>query len=166
MAVSYGPNTYWDQLRSAIVTELTALKTNIDTNGHSPAIAAVYNSHLGTADWSFNAVSVGISAVDMEYPFEKGDPKGPIIDYIFRVDIRVMIGYENVYHDEIKVLRLCQSVVNWLSENYHPDGLANSDAFQITEPGRVTTRMDFEDTETIGGLVEFTVRARVAYTAA
>ena len=161
MADSYGANTYFTTVRAAIATELNALKAAITSGSHSPTIDTVYTTHLGTANWSFNAVSIGIAEIPMEEIGGSSTGAGALIQYRFAVDLRVMIGYINTYPDEEKVLKLCQSIVNWFEENRTLGA-----QFKYVGTQTVRTREVFEDTETIGGLVELTVIENQGYTAA
>lgn len=164
MAVSYGANVYFDKMRLALVTELGAMKTQMATDAVSPTFAEIVDGHMSKADWSFNALSFGISTVDMTFPFAKGNPAGRVISYFFEVDIRVMIGYTNVYHDHVVVSQLCQSVVNWLESHPRIDDATYPDVYQIFETGNVDLRAVFDDTETIGGLLTYRIRADEQYT--
>ena len=57
MAVSYGSNVYFDGVRTAVATEITALIAQMVTDAVSPTFAASY-SHHDTVPMSFNSVLV------------------------------------------------------------------------------------------------------------
>lgn len=167
MAVSYGPNVFFDTVVAAVYNEMVLLKADIISNSHSPAIAEVYNSHLGDGNWSFNAVTVGLSEVEMELTTQAATPVGRGIMYHFHVDIRVLIGYmESTYPDEQKTRQLAQSVVNWMQEHFNIDDATYGAAFQLsTRPSSVDIRAQFDDTGTIGALIQFAVRSDQGYEA-
>ena len=163
MAVSYGTNVYFDGVRTAVATELAALIAQMTTDATSPTFAAAY-SHHDTVPMSFNAVSIGIEAVDIETPGQYATGAGAVVEYLFNVDLRVMVGYRHVYPNEVAVMQLCQSIVNWFEVHR---GSIGSAPYRLHGNPRVAgTRLVFEDTDTRGGLIEMQISAFEGYTAA
>jgi hypothetical protein len=161
MATIYGTYDPVESTRTLVAAELNLLKADMVTNSIDPAIDTVYTTHFADPDLSFNAVSIGVSTVENEFPAVKSDPGGPYITTFLTVDLRVMIGNRNNYMDEIKISRLCTSIMNWMQENRALD----SD-HRVWDTVRFTLGDIFDDTDTIGGTVSFVVRSCHLYTAA
>ena len=129
------------------------------SDGVDPLIAAVYSTHMGTVGMSFPAVSIGLSAVEGELVSGKSSPIGPVIDMMISVDLRIHVGYPNVFHDEIKFMRLANSVVNWMES--HRD--LQTTGVKLETVFQTVSDETFEDTGTIGGTVSFVIRITEDY---
>lgn len=161
MATQYGTFTSFETARTLIVTELNALKANMVTNSIVPAISSVHSTHHADPALTFNAVSVGQPSAEDEFPALKSDPGGPYITSLVTVEVRVMIGNRNDYMDEIKIGRLLNSIMNWLQENRAMDA-----SNRVWDTMRTTIGDAFDDTDTIGGTLQFLVRSCHSYMAA
>jgi hypothetical protein len=165
MSTVYGTNSDFDVARTVVASQLTALQNAMILAGTDPRInsaaAAIYSTHLGDPALVFNSVSIGIPTIDMAFPAMKSSPAGAVINMLFHVDLRVMIGNSNAYNDEVKTLQICNSIVNWLET--HRNMGSN---FVLWETQGVESGVRFEDTDTVGGLIKFTMRITEAYVAA
>ncbi len=159
MAVSYGTNTAFEAARTALVTTLGNLITQMTTDGVDPLIGAVYSTHLGTVGMTFPAVSIGLPATEGTFVAQKSSPAGPVVDIMLSVDLRIHVGYPNSFHDEIKFMRLANSVVNWLES--HRD--LQTTGIRLETVFQVESNQEFDDTGTIGGTVSFVARITEAY---
>lgn len=158
MPTQYGSFTPFESARTLVAAELTLLAANMVTNSISPAIASIHSTHLGDPALTFNAVSVGEPSYEDEFPALAAATDGPYITSYVMLEIRVMIGNRNAYMDEIKIGRLLNSIMNWLQENRDLD--ANN---RIWNTMRATIGDRFEDTDTIGGTLQFVVRSCYGY---
>lgn len=154
MPTIYGTQDPLEDIRSVVVAEMTALIAQMVTDGTDPAVGAAYSTHWATANLTFPSVSVGIIAAELKFPSLQSSPRGPLVDTHATVEIRVMIGRTNEYMDEIKIMRLCQSVVNWLQEHR----TTQTDDVRLWDPMQVEGPQTFSDTDTIGGLVRLVMR--------
>ena len=161
MATYYGDNNHLEDIRTKMVAQVTALIAQMDTDSTDPEIDYVYSTHHGTLALQFNSVSVGVAGVDQSLIAVQSSPSGPVLDALYQIELRVMIGNLNVYHDEIKVGRLCQSLLNWMQENRNL-----GDQWHIHGESRAELDAVFDDTHTIGGLVTLVAERWQSHSAA
>lgn len=164
MPAVYGTNAAFDTVRTAVVTQMTALIAAMTSALVVPRFAAagVYSAHLAEPALVFNSISIGIPAIEMEFPAMKGSPAGSVINMICTVELRVLTGNSTSYLDEITIAQLCNSVVNWLEEHRGTFGTG----IVVWQTAQVETAVRFADTDTIGGRVKFLLRTTEAFVAA
>ena len=147
-------STALESVRDTVVGKLEAMVWT----GISPDIDYVYEEH-DIADMSFNAVSVGISSCLREEVGGATSPTGPVYNYMVAVVIRVHTAVAGEYNDEIKAARLLQSINNLLAENN-----ALAAGMVITGDAGFEFGETFEDSDTVGGSLSFTVQTTSAHT--
>jgi hypothetical protein len=162
MPTIYGTNDNFDEIRTLVAAELTALIANMATNSIVPALAAVYTTHTGTPNMSFPCATIRVTQMDSDPVHQHSSPVGPRLRAVATVQIRILIGYVNAYYDDIKIGRLMTSVINWFSEQRKL-----SARYRIWSDGMCRAEMaePFADTQTLGGVVTFQVMALNEYSA-
>ena len=140
-------STVYETVRDTLVTGLGA----IDWTDVSPLISNVYDGHC-KADMTFNAVSVGLTAVQQEHVGQKSSPTGPIINHGIQIELRIHTAVAGRYNDRELFWRLANSLSNWLGRH---NKLASQ--MHIIEPGQIEDDLTFEDSDTVGGNIIFTV---------
>jgi len=149
-------STVYETVRDTLVTGLEA----IDWTGISPSIANVYDGH-SKADMAFNAISVELDTADQDHVGGKSSPSAPIINHHIEVELRIHSAVEGRYNDSEKFWRLGNSISNWLGRH---NKLANQ--LHITKPAQLQDNLTFEESDTVGGNIVFTVLYTTAHEAA
>ena len=155
MPVTFG-NTAFSDARTSVLAELDALKANLITNAVVPRFDAVYDTHWEEPLVDFNALSVSIEEVSSE---QLGPNR---IEFLYRVECRIMTGWENQNFDEKVFYDLANSVVNWMLT--YGASMTNNFRFKQTVPIAIEPNVVFADTRTIGGRVMFTIYGVEVYT--
>lgn len=167
MSTTYGDNNEFEDIRTAVVALMNGLKTQMVTDSVVPAIASVYNKPTADPNITFNAVAVSMESADLDVV---GVFAGPVATIIAQVTIRVMIGNADAEVDEVVFWQLANSIENWINERRSFD---IAGAYDETSPQFVLLGSHhieliglFEDTQTVGGIVSFPVRAWNVYESA
>ena len=145
----YG-TTFIEDARDKIIVELNALKTTMAT-GYSPTFSYVYDRH-NVAKLQLNAVSVDLESAE---PSLVGT-NDYFIRWLMLFTIRVHTAYADGIQDGLKNARLLNSIINKLKGNKVLGG-----GFRIQDVREVFGRLDFAESDTMGGqlmcVVEITV---------
>jgi len=133
----------------------------IDWTGIGPSIGInVYIGHCH-ANLTFNALTFKLTAAEQTHVGQKSSPTGPIINHAIQVELRIHTAVAGRYNDGEKFWRLANSISNWLAKH---NKLA--DYLHIIEPGQIQDDLTFEESDTVGGNIIFTVLYTTAHEAA
>ncbi len=157
MPTTFG-NTAFADARTSLLAELDALKADMVTNVVVPRFDAIYDTHWEEPFIDFNALSISFETVE-------GLTLSPNrYEFMYRVECRIMTGWDNQNFDEETFYNLANSVVNWILT--YGASMSNNFRFKSSEPITVEPNVHFEDTRTVGGLVKFTIYGVEVYTPA
>ncbi len=163
MPTIYGTVDLLEIARDSLVTHLTALATAMTSGSISPKFEAVYEDHWSTVAMTFPCVSVGIE--ESLNPFVGQSSGTHRSDFNMRCTLRVMIGRSNAFRDEVKLMRLFQSTINYLEERRK---IYESGSDKILCVGAMEARplREFDDTRCLGGELVLMLRGTGTFTRA
>jgi len=150
MADVYGTYSVLETAKDKLKAYADALVTAMAT-GYDPKLSYAYEGHI-QALLRTNAISIALDSYTRE---EIGTLK---FQYLMTFSVRVHTNYEGRYIDNIQILRLLNSVDNYLSTH-----LDMSDGYYIVEisDGHVGS---FDDSGTVGGELFITIRKEIDHT--
>ena len=144
-------STIIETVRDTIKTKLDAIVwTDI-----SPDIDYTYDSHR-IANITFNAASIEIVGVEKEFTGQVSSPAGPVINYRLEVELRIHTAVGGRHNDYDTFMRLANSLQNFLAENNSLGTHANG-RMVIDNQGVIIPGLTFEESDTVGGSLTFTV---------
>ena len=156
MAEVYGTNlATLEDARDKLYTKLQALVVAMQT-GYNPKLSYAYPRHL-TIPTRLNAVSIDFVGCDTK---EEGTSGGGKLNYQYLIHFtaRVHSAHEGQFHDNIKTMRLLNSINNYLFEKAD---LANG--YIIYDIDKFVSGQHFAETATQGGEMTVTIKTFVEH---
>jgi len=145
-----------DDIRDKLVALMNQLKVAM-AEGYDPTFANVYDHHR-VAKLEINAVSVDVEEHGVDENIGGGVGK-ITVPYDVQATIRVHVAQRNGFLDSRDVTALLQSIDNYLHEN-----IDLGDDFWINSTGPTQHRVDFSESETLGGELTVNIKKYQEYT--
>lgn len=155
MPITYGTNDAFNDARDVVVTALESLMAAMVSGAIVPKFDAVYDTHWENPAFDFHCVSVSIAEVTHAQIAKD-------IEFLYRIELRILTGNDNQPFDEETFYDLANSVINWFMS--HQSSLGSEYRFKPSIPIEIVPNVRFDDTRTVGGYVRFTIFGREAYT--
>jgi len=155
----YGANVVFETARDKLYATLDLLKTELDPEAYVPCLYYIYTQHSTVPiRVKNNAISLDFEAC--ERAIEGASASNIAIPtYMMAFSVRVHTNYVGRYNDNIKAMRLLNSIDNWLSER-----LDLSDGYWIHEISGYETGLTFDESATVGAQMTVVIKKTIDHT--
>lgn len=153
----YGTEGHIITAHSKVIAELEELKTAMAT-GYYPTFGYVYSRH-SVADLSVNSLSVECNAIVDE---QSGKEQGTVLySYLIYISVRAHVDYEGGFADSVNIMRLLNSVENWLLTH-----IDLGDGYSVDRTEGYRAPESFSASASLGGEINVLIRYIMDYTQA